>query len=241
MRRIIYEVPRSECIQTPVARGLEAAHDGDEPSRRFEDELFERLYDGEMQPLADVDRDVRLAPWATKVHEVCAALPACERLATECRGDADAAGAAVEKLIEELKALNADSAAGAVRSGVRAGAIGASAAVDELREAIAGFWNTSGATSSPFVVCATTRACVESHVLAGRFKRIAATARRRRVHHGADEISDLELGAELGRACVRACALARPEAPAVPASRTSPSAGASTINSSQPSRSAVVR
>ena len=36
-------------------------------------------------------------------------------------------------------------------------------------------------------------------VLAGRFKRIAATKRRHRAHHGADEISDLELGADLGR------------------------------------------
>jgi uncharacterized protein with von Willebrand factor type A (vWA) domain len=37
-------------------------------------------------------------------------------------------------------------------------------------------------------------------VLAGRFKRIAATKRRQRVRHGADEISDVEQGADLARA-----------------------------------------
>jgi uncharacterized protein with von Willebrand factor type A (vWA) domain len=37
-------------------------------------------------------------------------------------------------------------------------------------------------------------------VLAGRFKRIAASKRRQRVKHGADEVTDVEQGADLGRA-----------------------------------------
>jgi Mg-chelatase subunit ChlD len=36
--------------------------------------------------------------------------------------------------------------------------------------------------------------------LAGRFKRIAASKRRQRVKHGADEVTDVEQGADLGRA-----------------------------------------
>jgi uncharacterized protein with von Willebrand factor type A (vWA) domain len=36
--------------------------------------------------------------------------------------------------------------------------------------------------------------------LAGRFKRIAAAKRRQRVRHGADEVTDVEQGADLGRA-----------------------------------------
>ena len=36
-------------------------------------------------------------------------------------------------------------------------------------------------------------------LLAGRFKRIAASKRRSRVRHGADELADIEQGADLGR------------------------------------------
>jgi uncharacterized protein with von Willebrand factor type A (vWA) domain len=199
VRRIIYEVPRWSTFLHRLARGIDAAHEGDEPNRKFEDELFERLYDGEMQLLADVDRDVRLSPWATKVHEACGALPAFERLATECRGDADAAGAAVEKLVDELKTLSADSAPGTVRSGVRAAATAASAAVDALREAMAGLEHVSTGAAPLARRLRDDARLRRIAVLAGRFKRIAAAKRRHRSRHGADEISDLELGADLGR------------------------------------------
>ena len=36
-------------------------------------------------------------------------------------------------------------------------------------------------------------------MLAGRFKRIAASKRRQKVRHGADEVTDIEMGADLGR------------------------------------------
>jgi uncharacterized protein with von Willebrand factor type A (vWA) domain len=199
VKRILYEVPRWDAFMHRLARGLDPAHDGDEPRRKFEDELFERLYDGEMQPLAEGERDTRLAPWATKVHEACQQLPAFERLAAECRGDADAAGAAVEKLIEELKDLAADSVASAVRSGVRAAAAAASTAVDELREAIAGLEHVSPGTAPLGRRLRDDARLRRIAVLAGRFKRIAATKRRHRARHGADEITDLELGADIGR------------------------------------------
>ena len=44
---------------------------------------------------------------------------------------------------------------------------------------------------------------------AGRFKRIAAAKRRSKVRHGADEIADIEQGADLGR--LLPSELAKPE------------------------------
>ena len=199
MKRLVYEVPRWDAFLHRLARGLDPAHDGDEPSRKFEDELFERVYDGEMQLLAEGERDARLASWATKVHEACQQLPAFERLAAECRGDTDAAGAAVEKLVDELKNLTADSEPGVVRGGVRAAASAASTAVDELREAIAGLEHVSSGAAPLGRRLRDDARLRRIAVLAGRFKRIAATKRRHRARHGADEISDLELGADLGR------------------------------------------
>jgi uncharacterized protein with von Willebrand factor type A (vWA) domain len=199
VKRIVYEVPRWDMYLHRLARGLDAARADDEPYRKFEDELFERLYDGEMQTLAEGERDARLATWATKVHEACRQLPAFERLAADCRGDAAAAAAAVEKLVDELKNLAADSAAGAVRSGVRAAATAASAAVEELREAIAGLEHVATGAAPLGRRLRDDARLRRIAVLAGRFKRIAATKRRHRARHGADEISDLELGADLGR------------------------------------------
>ena len=138
MKRILYDVPRWSVFLQRLARGLDPGHDGDDPKRKFEDELFERVYDGEMLLLPNVERDARLAPWATKAHEACQELPAFERLAAECGGDSDAAGAAVEKLVDDLKNLTADSEPGAVRRGVRAAATAASGVVDERREALVG-------------------------------------------------------------------------------------------------------
>ena len=222
----LYEVPRWDVFLHRLARGLDAAHDGDEAGRLFEDELFERVFDGEMQLLPDADRDARLAPWASKIHEACQQLPAFERLAAECRGDADAAGAAVEKLVDELKNLTADSELGAVRSGMRAAATAASRAVDELREAIAGLENVATGAASLGRRLRDDARLRRIAVLAGRFKRIAATKRRHRARRGADEISDLELGADLGRIfrpSWRACAS---RSSAWPCFATSPSAGA---------------
>jgi uncharacterized protein with von Willebrand factor type A (vWA) domain len=98
-----------------------------------------------------------------------------------------------------LKKLTADAEPGAVRSGVRAAATAASTAVDELREAIAGLEHVS---SGPAPLGRRLRDDARLRriaVLAGRFKRIAASKRRHRARHGADEITDLELGADLGR------------------------------------------
>lgn len=205
MKRIIYEVPRWSVFLHRLARGLESAHEGDGPGRKLEDELFERVYDGGVQDLPERERDRRLAPWAIKVHEACAALPAFERLACECRGDTDAAAVAVERLVEDLRESSSAATPPEIRGLVRAAAGAASAAVDEFREASAGLEHigfgegTNGSRTGLARRLRDDPRLRRVAMLAGRFRRIAAQKRRQRHRHGADEISDIELGANLER------------------------------------------
>jgi hypothetical protein len=103
MRRILYDVPRWSIYLHRSARGLARVDASDPPERRFEDELFERLYAGDAERLPEGEQDPTLREWAGRVHAACEQLPSFERLAAECRGDADAAAAAVETLVAELK------------------------------------------------------------------------------------------------------------------------------------------
>src|SRR5690242_12187910 len=103
MRRIIFDVPRWHAYLHRDARGLEIAKEKDDPVRKFEDELFDRLYSGESERLPDRQQDPNLRAWADAVHAACEQLPAFVRLASECLGDPMAAGTAVEALMAELK------------------------------------------------------------------------------------------------------------------------------------------
>src|SRR3954469_21343149 len=102
MDRIIYDVPRWSIWLHRDARGLPPVERADPAERRFEDELFERLYSGGGELLDEKSRDPTLRAWAERVHATCDQLPDFARLMGDCRGDADAAGMAVEKLIESL-------------------------------------------------------------------------------------------------------------------------------------------
>ena len=213
MKRIIYDVPRWSCFLHRDARGLPSVDHAEPALRRFEDELFEKLYAGEVEPLADVDRDPGLAKWAAETHAACDTLPDFTRLSFECRGDAMASAVAVEKLVEDLRP-RAD--APALRRTLRQGCAKASAVVDELRETMDGLdhvafgpghgtGTTQGETRPSSEARALAQRIRESPrlrqiaLLAGRFKRIAAAKRRSKVRHGADEIADIGQGADLGR------------------------------------------
>ena len=127
MRRNVFDIPRWHLIQHRDARGLPLPASNDTPARRLEDELFERLYTGECEPLRDGDCVPALRAWAERIHASCEALPQFGRLAAECRGDAAAAAAAVESLLGELGELPPPEqpapgrrlAPGRIRSGAR--------------------------------------------------------------------------------------------------------------------------
>ncbi len=217
MKRILYDVPRWSIYLHRQARGLEAGDSGDTGRRRLEDELFERLYAGELQPLPERKRDAALRAWAESVHAACAELPAFARLADECRGDPDAAALAVEELLRELEPkLGEAPDAQRLRPMLRGACQRASAAIEELRDGFGGLEHvafgraagTGSVTGAPRPMPASVGLARRLRdderlrriaLLAGRFKRIAARKRRERVYHGADEIVDIELGADLGR------------------------------------------
>jgi uncharacterized protein with von Willebrand factor type A (vWA) domain len=218
MKKIIYDVGRWPCFLHREARGLEMASPSDHPLRRLEDELFEKLYAGEAEMLADKDQDSKWAGWARAIHVACEQLPAFNRLADDTRGDADASALGVEELIAQLKPIIDEQNANqpqeeTVRKLVREGAEAASAAVEEYRDAAAGLQQVMfgagagsggkrGVDDRKVGLARKLRADPRLRriaQLAGRFTRIAQQKRRTRVKHGAEEITDVELGNDIGR------------------------------------------
>lgn len=216
MRRILYDVPRWSIYLHRSARGLARVDASDPPERRFEDELFERLYAGDAERLPDGEQDPALREWAGRVHAACEQLPSFERLAAECRGDADAAAAAVEALVAELRPQVPQRDEAALRRAVRSACDRASAAVEAQRDASEGLEQVAfGPVPGTGTVQGEVRPSTPARalagrirndhrlrriaLLAGRFKRIAAQKRRTKVRHGADEVADVEQGADLGR------------------------------------------
>ena len=217
MKRIVFDVPRWHLYLHREARGIEAASPSDPNERRFEDELFERLYAGEGERLPESDWDPNGASWAGRLHEVCSGLPDFERLTSQCRGDADAAAIATEELLRKLGPLNSDAGDDAAsRAAIRSGCARAAEAVEHFRESASGVEGvsfgrkagTGSGTSSPRsggrARALASRLRQDDRLrrialLAGRFKRILARKRRERVRHGADELTDIELGSDLPR------------------------------------------
>lgn len=226
MKRILYDVPLWHLMLHREHRGMPRAKPGDRKSLLIEDELFEVLYAGEGTPTPKEDVNPVLGPWAERVHAACRELPHFQRLAADCRGDAAAAAIAVDTLIEELALPDGnDLAPGAapgsakdpLRRPLQAACATAGEAIQAYRDAADGlaglaFGPAAGTDGAPNRTTDLERVrpllslLRENHKLrrvaqlAGRFKRIAAEKRRQRVRHGADDLTDIEQGAELGRA-----------------------------------------
>ena len=224
MKRILYDVPLWHLMLHREHQGLPRANTRDDRHLLIADELFEVLYTGEAAPVAKEDLNAALAPWAERVHATCRSLPHFQRLADDCRGDAAAAAVAVERLLDEVALPDGNDLPPGVAPGSgkdplrrplqRACGV-ASAEVQAYREAADGLAGVSfpasgpGGTSGPRTDLARLPPLLERlrgsealrriAALAGRFKRMAAAKRRQRVRHGADELADVEQGADLGR------------------------------------------
>ena len=228
MKRLLFDVSRWHLMLHREHRQMPRANDRDGPSLRLEDELFERLYTGEGERLPPGKTNPALRPWAERIHASCDQLPAFARLAAECRGDAAAAAAAVEALLRELNVPPPEqppppeppgSSKDPLRRPLAAACAQAARAVEDLRDASEGLaqvdfrgGHAPGTGTQDGVPCENPEvrplaALLRNDqrlrriaALAGRFKRIAANKRRTRVKHGADEITDVEQGADLARA-----------------------------------------
>ncbi len=217
MRRVIYDVPRWHAYLHRDARGLEIAGDRDSPVTKFEDEVFDRLYSVELTPLPARQQDPKLKTWAEGVHKACEELPAFGRLVAECQGEVMAAGMAVETLMATLKPQVPtepdQQPPETIRRAIGSACERASKAVEELRDTMEGLAEVGMAGTSTGVggqlppgkiraLAARLKADArlkQIALLAGRFKRIAASKRRQKLKHGADEVSDIEQGDAIGR------------------------------------------
>ena len=225
MNRILFDVSRWHLLLAREHRQKPRANLEDHPQLRLEDELFERLYSGEGERLPPQQVNPALRPWAERFHATCDELPSFTRLAAECRGDAAAAATAVESILLEMQLPPPEdppspeppgSSKDPLRRPLTAACAQASRAVEELRDATEGLaqvlFHVPGTgtvdptrADQPQVLPLAARLKNDHRLrriaeLAGRFKRIAASKRRQRVKHGADEISDVEQGGDLPRA-----------------------------------------
>ncbi len=220
MKRIIGDVPRWHILLHRESRGIESVDLSDGPRRRLEDELFERLYAGELEPIeGDNAGGGPLSSWARALHETCTQLPAFQRLSEECVGDELAAGLGVETIMAEL-GNRLDQAEpvpdGDLRRLVRTASEKCSAQVEDLRECLQGLehvsfaarpgagrsQNSGDVATIPHALARrlkTDQRLKKIAKLAGRFKRVAAQKRRSRVRHGHDEISTITQGADIAR------------------------------------------
>lgn len=218
MLRLVHDVPRWHVYLHREARDLPPVQKEDSSTRKLEDELFDKLYSGGSEQVAanDNDEDAELTAWAEKLHGLCAELPAFLRLSQECLGDADASATAVEKLMEAL-APHLQQAPDAVqppllRRAVASACEKSSQVIEKDRESMDGLAGVGVGTSTG--TGARTQGSPARRLsqrlkrderlsriamLAGKFKRIAAAKQKAKVRHGADEVSDVELGSNLSR------------------------------------------
>lgn len=109
MKRLRLDVPRWHIYQHREARGLDSVDKNDGKRVQFEDELFDRLYSGDVDVLPEAKQD-KLAPFSKSVHDTCEKLPAFDRLSQQVKGNAALSGMAVEQLMVDLAPMFNDEA-----------------------------------------------------------------------------------------------------------------------------------
>lgn len=218
MLRLVHDVPRWHVYLHREARELPPVQKDDTPTRKLEDELFDKLYSGGSEQVAanDNDEDAELSAWASKLHGLCAELPAFLRLSHECLGDAEASATVVDQLMQAL-APHLNNPPYAVQPPVLRRAVissceKASQVIEGQRESAdglagVGFGSGSsvgGRSSGSLARRLSQRLKKDDRLariamLAGKFKRIAAAKQKAKVRHGADEVSDIEAGSNISR------------------------------------------
>ena len=213
MNRLVYDISRWILWLARNTRGLDLAATTDSPRLHLEDELFQRLID-DIEALPNGEWHRQWGAWAAKIHDACSKMPTFQRLACECRGDPDAAAVALEELLRDLPPTLADEIPPdiSLRRTLRAGTSRASAAVDDLRDAVLGLQHVQLGLGGDHDnqagrerVTSLARRLRDDprliHVarLAGRFVRILEQKRRTRVRPGVDEVTDVIPGSDIQR------------------------------------------
>ena len=208
MKRTTRDVPRWHAYLHRSALGLPYADPADSPDLRLADEVFERLYAGD-PPVAVAPQIAPGTPAAPEAPEVVSARAAhalVERaagdfgkVAAACRGDAAASATAARGLLEAALPRAPE----APPSGAQRDAADGLSGVGGLGAPWSGKWRGEAAADERARTLADRLARDERlkkiALLAGKFKRVALSKQKVKVHRGADEVTDVEQGDDLIR------------------------------------------
>ena len=209
MKRIIYDVPRWYIYLHRRAAGLPLVDSSDSREKQIADEIFGRLYAGDLDavPEGDTSRDPADVAWAKGCHEeIQKTLGADDlaKLAAQCKGDPKKAAQATKAIIESLPQTKAQAQSQAQQpSGT---AKDANQGLNQVNMAGVGW---GGKWQGEAVDDARARKLADRlrdderlkkiALLAGKFKRVVISKQKTRVKRGADEISDVVQGDDLAR------------------------------------------
>ena len=194
MNRILYDVPRWSIYLHRNERKLPFVKDDDSKDLRFEDEVFERLYNGDMTGLGR-DIDHRSAPWAKQGHKMCDDLGLNE-VVVYCRDASFNSALATAWLMELIEDPLGGAKADAEAAGGQDGALVEGMANVDFGD-LGG--TGKGRTEAIAAYLRSEPRLLQITLLAGRLRSSVITKQRSKKAQGAQEIVDITIGGELER------------------------------------------
>lgn len=206
MKRILYEVPRWSIFLHRHAAGLPLVDAGDSRERCLADEIFGRLYAGDLAELPELpSSDPQDVAWAKACHaelEQGLGPGGFPKLIEECRGDLDKSARATQALLQALPRAQGPQALPPPSGAARDAADGLDQ-VDLFGGRWEGTWKGDEEANKRARKLSDRLKADERlkkiALLAGKFKRIARTKQKTRIRRGADEISDVVQGSDVAR------------------------------------------
>ena len=203
MKRIQKDVPRWYVYLHRQVAGLPLADDGDGRERRFEDEVFARLFAGAKDCLNLPKVDAKDLTWVKAQKQAIkqAAGGSLNAIEKACRGDAKKSRQALVELFEKAFPKRLEPASGNARD--LADGLSNTGLLDGGKSGAGGSWQGDAREDERAKKLAerlkNDERMKKIAALAGKFKRIALTKEKTRVKHGADEISNVIQGSDVSR------------------------------------------
>jgi uncharacterized protein with von Willebrand factor type A (vWA) domain len=173
----------------------------DGPVLRFQDELFDRLFSGELEELKGKRKDKLSAAWAEGAHKICEGM-GIEKIEARCRRNAAEAALATQWLAELILPDITRPKNSAAQQGQTADAAGGLEHVelegDENKNPDQEK-NDRERVERVAELIKDDERLKKIALLAGRFKRIVLSKQKAKIKHESDEIADIEQGGEISR------------------------------------------
>jgi uncharacterized protein with von Willebrand factor type A (vWA) domain len=203
VKRNIFDVERWHIYLHRRAAGLPLVDSSDSREKRLADEIFGRLYAGDLDEVPEAQRDPKDADWSKGCHEEIQRTlgdAGLQKLAGECRGDPKKSAYAAKTLMD---ALPQTQQAAQAPSGTAKDAAQGLNQVDMAGAGWGGKWQGEKVDDARARKLADRLRSDERlkkiALLAGKFKRVVISKQKTRVKRGADEITDVVQGDDLAR------------------------------------------